>query len=256
MNQKTNEGSMKRVKIGNIKIGDGDVKICVSISPTNKSELIEELYYATNSGCDIIEFRYDFWCDESYNVIADENSYFKKNLPQSKPLLFTYRTKFEGGSGSDEHDVYEAINTQAILSGNVDIVDIEFTKPPTLIQKLIDKAHEHGVTTLVSKHYFEKNLSETEILEELLKMQETGADIIKLAVAAYDEQDAKNVINAAKEMYEKYAKVPIITIGMGEHGKITRHIKPFYGSSMTYAKGMKATASGQMSVAELRGLGL
>ena len=259
-----------KIKIGNTIIGDGTVKICMPVSAQNMDELAEELDYVAASACDIVEVRYDYWNESKLGVQYPEALLYKiertliertiqplaesanENNSGKRLLLFTYRTGFEGGLGSNEDDEYNTINTKAIRSGHIDIIDIEFTKEPGLIGALIEQAHKYNVKVIVSKHFFNQKLSRYEILETLLKMQDTNADIIKLAVSVYDDAGAQDVILAAKEMYEKYAKKPFVTIGMGEHGKVTRYIEPFYGSSITYAKGPRATAPGQLDISELR----
>jgi len=261
---------MRQIKINDTMIGDEKVKICVPISACDFSELEAELEYAFNNPCDIIELRYDYFtaiiseqCDaykqrHTGNVLSEikkKQEEFKKQnkMKRDKLTLFTFRTKLEGGLGTDANDEYYNINEQAILSGQIDIVDVEFTKDQSLVDRLIKLAHEHDVKVIISKHYFEKSLSKDEQIELLMRMQETGADILKLATMVSDEKTALDVISAAKEMFEKHAKAPFVTIGMGEYGKITRYIEPFYGSAITYAKGLKATAPGQMSVSELLG---
>ena len=275
---------MRQIKIKNTIIGDEKVKICVPISARDFSELEAELQYAFESLCDIIELRYDYLAEITCrlceinkqrhlgNVLNEVNNKQKQfeskkhvnflnemsngnlnNVKRGKLILFTFRTKREGGFGTDDDENYYNINEQAILSGQVDIIDVEFTKDKPLINRLIKLAHENNVKVIISKHYFETSLSKEKQLEMLKKMQETGADIVKLATTVYDEVGAQEVISAAEEMYNKHATVPIITIGMGEFGKITRQIEPFYGSAITYAKGLKATAPGQMSVSELLG---
>jgi len=169
---------------------------------------------------------------------------------KEKLILFTYRTAAEGGQGNDGEELYEEINRGAILSGYIDIIDIEFTKKPELIKRLINVAHKNGVKTIVSKHFFDKSLAKEEIAELLVKIQETGADIAKVAVSVKSAKEAEDVISAAKEMHDKL-KIPFITVGMGEFGEITRHTKPFYGSSITYAKGMRSTAPGQLDVSDI-----
>ena len=275
---------MGQIKIKDTIIGDEKVKICVPISARDFSELDEELEYAINSPCDIIEIRYDYLAEtfcklcevnkqrhlgnvlnevnnkqnqfkgkKHVNLLNETSSGSLNNVERDKLTLFTFRTKLEGGLGTDNNEEYYNINEQAILSGHIDIIDIEFTKEDVQIKKLIKLAHENNVKVIISKHYFEKSLSKEEQLNMLIKMQETGADIIKLATTVYDEAGAQEVISAAEEMYNKHATIPIITIGMGEFGKVTRQIKPFYGSAITYARGIKATAPGQISVPELLG---
>jgi len=243
---------MSQVKIGNTIIGDGTVKICMPISALSKDAFEEELDHVAESPCDIVEIRYDYRSDRPFDLeYLQALVYEAKQKLSQKCLLFTYRTLAEGGLGSNGDDEYEAIYKKVIQSGHVDIVDIEFTKAPEFVEMLIEQAHKNNIKVIVSKHIFDQGLSKDEIIALLLKMQETSADIVKLAVFADDDASAQDVICAAKEMHEKHAKKPFVTIGMGEHGKITRYIEPFYGSSITYAKGMRATAPGQLDVSEL-----
>ena len=242
---------MRQIKIKDTIIGDEKVKICMPVSPRDFSELEAEFEHAFNSPCDVVELRFDYLAELICKIGGIFNTQSK--VKSDKLILFTYRTQAEGGLGTDNDDKYYTINEQAILSGQIDILDVEFTKDKSLVERIIKLAHENDVKVIISKHYFEKSLSQDEQIEMLIKMQATGADIVKLATTVFDKKGAQDVISAAKEMYENHAKVPFITIGMGEFGKITRFIEPFYGSAMTYAKGLKSTAPGQMSILELLG---
>ena len=241
---------MIRVKLAGTIIGDGKVKICIPISAQNDAELAEELEYIAASPCDIAEVRFDYWqgkAGPSHEGILEN---VKRKLGKT-PLLFTYRTSIEGGLGTNSRDDYYSINAASIRSGHIDLIDIEFAKEPELVVALIEMARKSDIKVIVSKHFFGKSLSKDEIIETLCKMQNKDADIIKLAVSVYDDKGARDVISAAKEMYEKYAKIPLVTIGMGEHGKVTRRIEPFYGSAITYARGIRATAPGQLDWRQL-----
>ena len=136
---------MRQIKIKNTIIGDEKVKICVPVSSRDFSELEAELEYAFNSSCDIMELRYDFFAEiiseqcgdneqrhlgDVLSEIKKKQEEFKKQnkVKRDKLTLFTFRTKIEGGFGTDDGENYYNINEQAILSGQVDIIDVEFTK--------------------------------------------------------------------------------------------------------------------------------
>jgi len=225
------------------------VKICMPISAEKYAGIAEELYYINSKACDIVEWRYDYLKDDENKPLADLISEVKSKL-NNKPLLFTYRTLAEGGFAADDVDNYYGINMSAIRSGRLDIVDIECGKEQKLPEDILAIAHEKDVKVMISKHLFDVALKKDEIIEMLCRMQETGGDIVKLAVSVSDAQGAQDVMGAAKEMFEKYAKVPIVTIGMGEAGKITRYPEPFYGSSITYVRGFRETAPSQLSIEE------
>jgi 3-dehydroquinate dehydratase-1 len=237
---------MVQVKIGNTVIGGGTVKICIPISARGHAELDYELDHISNVKCDIAEWRFDYWQRGNCGISCE----IKKRLI-GKPLIFTYRTSREGGFGLDDDDTYCDINTEAIMSGHIDCVDLEFSKGRGLILDIAGQARNKGLKTIISKHIFDRQVLKDEMIEMLCEMQDTGAEIVKLAAHTPDARSAGEVISAAKEMYEKYAKTPFITVGMGEAGKITRAAAPFYGSSMTYARGLRETAPGQIPAWEL-----
>ena len=237
---------MKEVKIGGTVLGDGSVKICVPVCPRDKLELASELEFAVGSGCDIVEWRGDYWAEKRKKPFGA----IKKRLGE-KPLLFAYRTSKEGGLGTDDDREYYAENKNAIKSKRVDAVDLEFSKPAWVIDGLMALAKRNNVKVMLSRHLTEGFITKDEMTASLILMQNKGCHLTKLALYARDEDHAREIIGAASEMHEKYAKAPFITVGMGEAGKITRYAKPFYGSSMTYAKGLNETAPGQLPVSEL-----
>ena len=236
---------MEEVKIGSVALGGTDVKVCVPLAPRGSSELFAELDFAGGAACDIAEWRADFWEEEAWRL-----ELIKEGL-MGKPLVFTYRTKKEGGLGVDDDEAYRLVYKRAILSGLVEAADIEFTKPDAIKREIIRAARENGVIVILSLHVFCGEVKREELIERLVTMQEAGGDIVKLAVLVRGENEAQEVISAGKEMYEKYAKRPFITVGMGEAGRITRKKSPFYGSAVTYALGLSGTGPGQMPVSEL-----
>ena len=244
---------MTRIKTGDIVIGDGSVKICMPISAGNSAELSEELEYVSGSLCDIAEWRYDYWSEGGLSDIIAIIGGIKEKLGK-KPLLFTYRTCSEGGLGSDSPGIYREVNMKAIMSGRADIVDLEFEKGQSVFGGIIRSARQNNVKVMVSKHLYE-SVSKSRMIGMLRDMQGAGGDIIKLAVNAEDARGAHDVTEAAREVYEKYADAPIVTIGMGTAGVTTRYIKPFYGSSITFVKGVRGTAPGQLSIEELLACG-
>jgi 3-dehydroquinate dehydratase-1 len=237
---------MGQVKIGGAAIGDGSVKTCMSVAAGSERELFLKLSYAVKSACDIIEWRADYWEEKGEKPFAE----IKREL-WGKPLIFTYRTRAEGGLGADDASMYQAVNEEAILSGCADAVDIEFEKDKGIVRALTCLARERGVKVIISKHTGKPGATKDEIAEMMLKLFCAGGDIAKLAVCAGCEADAKAVIEAAKSLFGKYPDKPFITVGMGEAGRATRYKKPFYGSSVTYVKGFSETALGQLSIEEL-----
>lgn len=91
-----------------------------------------------------------------------------------------------------------------------------------------------------------------EIVQRLRKMQELGADIPKIAVMPQTKADVLTLLTATVEMQERYADRPIITMSMSKTGVISRLAGEVFGSAATFGAVKKASAPGQISVADLR----
>ncbi|MBZ4231556.1 type I 3-dehydroquinate dehydratase, partial [Mycobacterium tuberculosis] len=72
------------------------------------------------------------------------------------PLLFTFRSKKEGGETELSDEAYFALNREAARSGLVDVIDIELFNDEAQIRALVDDAHAAGVKVIMSNHDFHK----------------------------------------------------------------------------------------------------
>ncbi|TGC75781.1 type I 3-dehydroquinate dehydratase, partial [Salmonella enterica subsp. enterica serovar Wilhelmsburg] len=113
-------------------------------------------------------------------------------------------------------------------------------------------AHQHIVAVKMSNHDFHKTPAAEEIVQRLRKMQELGADIPKIAVMPQTKADVLTLLTATVEMQERYADRPIITMSMSKTGVISRLAGEVFGSAATFGAVKKASAPGQISVADLR----
>ena len=59
-------------------------------------------------------------------------------------------------------------------------------------------------------------------------------------------------MNATREMRDRYADRPIVTMSMGELGKPSRIEGELFGSAITFGSAKKASAPGQIEVIALR----
>ncbi len=72
------------------------------------------------------------------------------------PLLFTFRTKVEGGELEISKEDYFQINLDAIGTGLIDLVDVELFTGDDLVSSLIEEAHRNNIKVIVSNHDFER----------------------------------------------------------------------------------------------------
>lgn len=239
------------ITIKNLTIGIGKPKICVPIVGKNEIEIIEQINQIKDSKAELVEWRVDFFGDvRNHEKLMHMLSQIGKEL-NHLPILFTFRTKREGGNCEMSPEEYEELLTKVILSELVDIIDIEFFLDSTMVNRLIDTAHKNDVRILLSNHDFHKTPSQSEIVSRLVKMQEMNADIVKIAVMPKSKKDVLTLLAASEEMAHNHANRPVVTIAMAQDGILSRIAGEFIGSSITFASVGNASAPGQITVDEL-----
>jgi len=243
---------MKTVNVGNTSIGTGMPKICVPLVGTTKQELIEEAKQLRTISFDIAEWRADFFVEiEDIAEVQDTLRKIRQILPEI-PLIFTFRSLREGGEKEIQADAYIELNKTMIESGKVDFIDIELFNQEETVQIIQNHAHDKGVYTIVSNHDFQQTPEKDEIIARLKKAQELGADLPKIAVMPNNTKDVLTLLDATREMHEKYADRPIITMSMAGKGIISRLGGEIFGSAITFGTAQKASAPGQVPVSELQ----
>ena len=116
---------MKTVQIRNITIGEGRPKICVPIIGQTEADILEEAKTFSTLPVDVVEWRVD-WFDavSDTNAVVATAAKLRVALGDT-PLLFTFRTKNEGGEKSISLTAYQTLNLAVAASGSVDLVDVE-----------------------------------------------------------------------------------------------------------------------------------
>lgn len=242
---------MNTVKVRNLEIGAGKPKIIVPIVGVTKEEIINEAKTFDSIPVDVVEWRVD-WFEgvEDFNQVEDVLKELREVL-KDIPVLMTFRTSKEGGERAISDEDYKALNINAAKSGLVDLVDVEIFTGDEVVKEIIDGAHAAGVKVVASNHDFHKTPAKSDIVYRLRKMQDMGADIPKIAVMPTNKKDVLTLLAATEEMANDFADRPIITMSMGPMGVISRLSGEVFGSSMTFGAAKKASAPGQMGVAEL-----
>lgn len=170
------------------------------------------------------------------------------------PLLFTFRSTSQGGQLTIPVDEYVALNKALIETELIDLVDIETWIGDAAVLELVACAQQHGVATVISYHNFQGTPSREWMVALLTHMQDLGADIPKIAVMAHDAHDALELMAATEEMARLHARGPLLTMAMGREGSITRLAGELVGSALTFCALEKASAPGQVDVAQARAL--
>lgn len=243
---------MNTVKIRDIEIGAGAPKIIVPIVGITKEDIIEEAKTFDSIPIDVVEWRVD-WFEGVFDSAKVED--VLKDLREvlgNIPLLMTFRTSKEGGEKAIEADAYAELNKKAAATGLVDLVDVEAFTGDEVVKDIIEGAHAYGVKVVASNHDFDTTPDKDDIVGRLVKMQELGADIPKIAVMPQCKKDVLTLLEATREMAEEHADRPIITMSMAGTGLISRLCGEVFGSALTFGAVGKASAPGQMNASDLR----
>ena len=212
--------------------------VCVSVACEKVSRAID-IARQSESHADVIEIRLD-------TLSGPEIAPFVKKL--TKPLLFTNRPEWEGGSFKGSETARIELLMQAVKH-DCALVDLELKTAPELRGELLDLLLQHPNTGLIiSWHDFSGTPASQELGEILLQQMKTGAHIGKIVTTANHYNDVLRVLNLQAIAAEN--DFPLIAFCMGAIGKISRLATTKLGGYMTYAApdGGEKTAPGQIPV--------
>ena len=216
--------------------------VCVSVA----SEMVDraiEIAKHSEPLADVIEIRLD-------SLSQPEVVPFIQNL--TKPLLFTNRPEWEGGSFKGSEASRVGLLQKAIES-DCALVDLELNTAPELRAELLDVLLQHQDTAMIiSWHNFSCTPSSEELGEILQQQMESGAHVGKIATMANGFEDVLKVLNLQTIAAEN--NFPLIAFCMGRIGMVSRLSTLRLGGFMTYAApdGGDESAQGQIEVSTLR----
>lgn len=216
-------------------------RLCVSIAAATPTEALA-LAKESEPVADVIEIRLD-------SMANPDIPFFLEGL--GKPLLFTNRPTWEGGSCTGEERERIALLKKCAEAGAA-YVDIELNADPTLATELIVAARANNCRTIVSWHDFKCTASRQALQEIFQRQCRSGADIGKIVSTARCFQDVFRVLALQEEAAE--LGFPLIAFCMGPFGMISRVATTDLGGYMTYAApdNGPATAPGQLPASSLR----
>lgn len=227
------------------------VKICVPVMGTDKAALMAQAKAAAASRADIVEWRADHY--EGLN--AAQLPALLQALRQilgGKALLFTIRTKEQGGVLACSQTFYEEAVSAAIRSGCAAYADLEDSTEPERMARLVLLAKEHGVRSIASYHNFSETPETDVLIGKFEQLRDTGADILKTAYMPNCAEDVARLLYATAHFRAQDGeRHELITMSMGELGKISRIGGGVFGSAVTFASVCGASAPGQIEIDKL-----
>lgn len=240
------------VTINEITFGRGIPKICIPIVETSQENIIKEAGRIKDANCHVVEWRIDFYEDVfKEGSVGSMLPKLKEIIGLDKILLVTFRTKTEGGQLDISKEQYEALLGDVIDSGYAQLVDVEMFMGDDIVKRLVEKAHMNNCYIIASNHDFDKTPECGEIVGRLVKMNQLGADISKMAVMPQSMEDVATMLSATAIMKDKYSDITVVTMSMGNKGVISRVAGQVFGSAMTFGILDKPSAPGQVQVDKL-----
>ncbi|NUG00958.1 type I 3-dehydroquinate dehydratase [Acinetobacter oleivorans] len=228
------------------------VKTIVPITAKTKEQALAQAQVIANTAdADLAEFRIDLlsFANDTKQVIALGHEL--KKILGNKPMIATIRTKNEGGqleiSDADYGKTYQAYLKNPFM----DWLDVEMFRDQKVVSEIVQKAHQKKVLVVMSNHDFQKTPSQDEIEKRLLKQDQMGADILKIAVMPKSKQDVFTLMNATLKVSQQTTK-PLLTMSMGQLGTISRVATANMGGSYSFGMIGEASAPGQIDVTKLK----
>lgn len=196
-------------------------------------EIVES--YNDNTKVDMYELRADTFLDDmDYDGLMKGWSKLKEL--SKKPILFTYRTRFEGGLGKSSITEYNEVVRTVIKEVKPEYLDLELSRccSDANAKMYIRLANHYGTKTILSKHDLIYTGSAKEIEMLFMRMHYLGCHMPKIAAMANDEKDVISMVIGAEKAKSQIGD--LIAISMGKMGVKTRLPGNLNKSAIGFAK--------------------
>jgi len=213
--------------------------ICIPIIAKTTGEACEKIARA-NPMADMLELRLDVM----------ESFCLKDMLREAaKPVIATYRSQREGGSGSADYGTIAHYLLNAIEKG-ADFVDVEYRMPLKFRRIFLEGPTPFKV--IISTHVVDGTPSRKKLEGIFRTLAATGADIVKIVTQARAPEDNLRVM-ALIPMAQKVG-IKIIALCMGPMGRLSRIASPLLGAHLTFAslEQGQESADGQIPAMHMR----
>lgn len=240
------------VLVRNIEIGSGMPKVCVPIVEKTREDILSTAKAICSTEADLVEWRADWYEDVSAFSEVIKTADMLRSILGETPLLFTFRSAREGGEKELSLESYATLLESVAKTVFVDLIDVEVFSGDDAVKNIIQTAHAHGVKVIASNHDFEGTPAREELVARLCKMQDLGADILKIAVMPQTRSDVLTLLSVTEEMSSLHTSRPVITMSMGRTGTLSRLCGEVFGSAVTFASFGKVSAPGQIAIEDLK----
>lgn len=216
------------------------MKLVVSIMPRTLEEA-QQLDRSRYDGADVIEWRADFL--DKNEILTVAPAVFEKFA--GREILFTLRTRGEGGQIDLTSEEYLAIIQDIQSIYHPDYIDFEFYSHREVFEQMLEFSN-----LVLSYHNFQETPDNMmEILSELTSL---SPKLVKVSVMAHNEQEVLDLMNYTRGFKTLNPEQDYVTISMGKIGKISRLTADLTGSSWSFASVGEESAPGQIPLENMR----
>lgn len=220
--------------------------ICVSLAEPSPDALLGSMQQVSPKA-DLIEIRLD--------TLKDPDCLDIKGLLRARPcpLIFTNRSRNEGGHFSGPEEERIGLLERAILAG-ADYIDLELRTDPALRGVVLKKIKKANTKLIISYHDFTSTPSMQELIEVFDSERRAGADIGKIVTMAEGPRDVLRALSLYPRALDE--GFSLIAFCMGPLGKMSRLACLALGAYLTYASPSRGheAAPGQIPLDDLRAI--
>ena len=246
-------GVTKPLRIRSVEFGGQKPLFCVPLVAADMDSLVAQAAVARGLSPDLVEWRADSYTGQTADGFVGSAERLRAQMGEI-PVIFTLRVKAEGGARLIDQGLRSACIEAVLRSRQVDIVDLELSNGREFLKPLIDTAHHHGVSVILSFHDFAKTAGYDELFGTIRALVQAGADIAKIACMPQTTEDTLRMLQVTFAARSAFPDVPLCTMSMGKLGSITRTAGFLFGSDMAFAVGQKVSAPGQIPLADARAI--
>lgn len=213
----------------------------------------ENLIPLVVEGADAVEFRVDLLKDpDDLTFVGEQLSLVR--LLVDIPVIFTVRTKNQGGTYPDDRpsDVLRLL--QAALKWGCEFIDIELGLPDDLLFPFKEQCE--GRTLLIASYHDLSTLDpwNAPVMELMLRKAVAYGDIAKLIANASSIQDNMSLYTSIRKGSDsplsRLVSKPLIAMNMGSKGQLSRILNHSL-TPVTHSSMPSKAAPGQLSISEI-----
>lgn len=209
--------------------------------------ILEELTFGANC----IELRVDLLESQEPSFVREQLLLLQRH--SDLPVIFTIRTKGQGGAFDGSQEEISALMTLAVRLG-VAYVDVEqqwAEETKSSLFALLDRptSGKRRTQAIVSEHCYSPGLSRSDLLHIFHLCEERGrADVVKVVVKAFSPADVFTLREVAAGTF--HTTKPVIALAVTPKGQLSRVLNA-YLCPVTHPALPAAAAPGQMSVKDI-----